>query len=106
MDKLRAELAARRWTSCGRSSPPRRPRSRRRHPHPLSRLPRLSRLSRLSRLTSSTVEGMILAEQKRGNFLVLPEKGKGGARAARGGAERPGAAPEATPEAWPGAGGA
>ena len=51
-------------------------------------------------------------ERKNGDFLVLGKKGKGGraqrggARAARGGAERSGAAPEATPEAWPGAGGA
>ena len=43
---------------------------------------------------------------KSGNFSVLGEKGKGGARAARGGAQRPRAAPEAAPEARRCAGGA
>ena len=46
------------------------------------------------------------AARKNGNFSVVGEKGKGGARAARGGAERPRAPPEAAPEARRCAGGA
>jgi hypothetical protein len=44
--------------------------------------------------------------KKSGNFSVLGRKERGGARAARGGAERPKAPPEAAPEARRCAGGA
>ena len=47
-----------------------------------------------------------LKMRKNGNFSVLGERRKGGARAARGGAKRPRAPPEAAPEAQRCAGGA
>ena len=58
----------------------------------------------LGKAQRSTVSCLPL--RKKGNFSVLGEKGKGGARAARGGAQRPRAAPEAAPEAQRCAGGA